>query len=66
MVVPLSTSAVPRPPIAVAVECFNQSVVAICDQIRIVDKSRLSKLAGKLRPEDLDALDEGLRQVLSL
>lgn len=66
VIVPLSTSAFPRPPIAVAVECLDQQVVAICDQIRTVDKSRLKESAGKLRPEDLDALDEGLRQVLSL
>jgi mRNA interferase MazF len=66
VVVPLSTVAQVRPPITIAVSCQNKQVVAICDQIRTVDKSRLSKSVGKLSLQDLSALDDGLRQVLSL
>lgn len=66
VIVPLSTSAKPRPPIAISVECLDKQVVAICDQIRTVDKSRLIKPAGQLSLHDLNALDDGLRQVLSL
>jgi mRNA interferase MazF len=66
VIVPLSTSAQARPPIAIAVECLGQKVTAICDQIRTVDKSRLNKSAGHLSTKDLHALEDGLRQVLSL
>lgn len=66
VVVPLSTSTTERPPISVAVSCLNKSVIAICDQIRTVDKSRLSKPADTLSSQDLNILDQSLRQVLSL
>lgn len=66
VVVPLSTSAQARPPLTIRVTCLNKPVVAVCDQIRTVDKSRLSKSAGKLSLHDLSLLDDGLRQVLSL
>jgi len=66
IVVPLSTSATARPPVTIAVTCLNKKVTAVCDQIRTVDKSRLKKPAGSLSISDLNALDNGLRQVLSL
>ncbi len=66
VVVPLSTSAKARPPIVVGVICLDKAVTAVCDQIRTVDKSRLVKTAGKISLKDLEALEEGLRQVLSL
>jgi mRNA interferase MazF len=66
VVVPLSTVGKPRPPIVVPVSCLGKQGVAVCDQIRAVDKTRLIKEAGSLSREDLEALDLGLRQVLSL
>ena len=66
VVVPLSTSATPRPPIVIPVTCDSKQVTAICDQIRTVDKSRLEKQIGQLSLKDLDKVDEGLRQVLAL
>jgi len=66
IVVPFSTSAKARPPIVVAVHCLDRAVTAVCDQIRTVDKSRLVKPAGKLTSEDLETLEDSLRQVLSL
>lgn len=66
VVVPLSTSAKARPPLTIAVSCLNKQVTAVCDQIRTVDKIRLKKTAGTLSIKDLHALDDGLRQVLSL
>ncbi|ADJ29883.1 MULTISPECIES: type II toxin-antitoxin system PemK/MazF family toxin [Nitrosococcus] len=66
VVVPLSTSAKPRPPLTVPIQGLAQPVVAVCDQIRAVDKSRLLEAAGRLSKKDLDALAEGLRQVLVL
>ncbi|OGT57325.1 MAG: PemK family transcriptional regulator [Gammaproteobacteria bacterium RIFCSPHIGHO2_12_FULL_42_10] len=66
VVVPLSTAARSRPPIVISVQCLGKQVAAICDQIRTVDKSRFMKSAGKLSTEDMDILDDSLRQILSL
>jgi len=66
VVIPLSTAAKIRPPIVINVECLNKEVAVVCDQIRTVDKSRLIKSAGKLSSEDMEILDESLRQILSL
>lgn len=66
VVVPLSTQAIIRPPITVAVSCMGKKVAAVCDQIRTVDKTRLIKQAGSLSEKDLDILSENLKQVLDL
>jgi len=66
VVVPLSTSAHARPPIVISINCLGKVVTAVCDQIRTVDKSRLVKSAGKITLNDLDVLEDSLRQILSL
>jgi mRNA interferase MazF len=66
VVVPLSTGGKPRPPLAVPVRCLEKDVIAVCDQIRAVDKTRLIKQAGALSEEDMAAVDEGLKQILAL
>ena len=66
IVVPLSTVAKLLPPITIAVNCLGKTVTAVCDQIRTVDKKRLVQAAGELSTHDLHALDQGLRQVLTL
>lgn len=66
VIVPLSTIAKVRPPMTISVSCLSKQVTAVCDQIRAVDKGRLIKSAGQLSVKDLNALDDGLRQVLSL
>ncbi len=66
VVVPLSTAGKPIPPITIRVICMQKQVVAVCDQIRAVDKARLVKYADTLSREDMNALDAGLRQVLAL
>jgi mRNA interferase MazF len=63
VVVPLSSSA---KTITISVFCLGKQVNAVCDQIRTVDKSRLKDHAGSLSAKDLNMLDDGLRQVLSL
>ncbi len=64
--VPLSTSAQPRPPIVVATPSAGADSVAVCDQIRTVDKTRLISLIGSLTPADLRAVGQGVRHVLGL
>ena len=66
VVVPLSSVAKVKPPVTISVLCLGEQVTAICDQIRAVDKSRLKDLAGSLSLQDLNDLDDALRQVLSL
>lgn len=66
VVIPLSSSAKARPPLTIALTCLGKQVVAICDQIRTVDKSRLKNMAGTLLEKELNTLEEGLRQVLCL
>ncbi|ADE13516.1 PemK family protein [Nitrosococcus halophilus Nc 4] len=66
IVVPLSTSAKPNPPLTIPIQCLNRQIVAVCDQIRAIDKTRLLKSAGRLSKEDMKAINEGLRQVLVL
>src|SRR3990167_1423138 len=61
VVVPLSTSAIIKPPITLAVQCLGKKVVAVCDQIRTVDKTRLKKQAGSLSIKDLQELDDSLK-----
>ena len=43
IVVPLSSSGVLRPPLTVSVNCLGKQALAVCDQIRAIDKTRLVK-----------------------
>jgi mRNA interferase MazF len=40
--------------------------VAVCDQVRAVDKSRLTRCVGRLDTTDLRAIEDGVRIVLGL
>lgn len=66
VVVPLSTSAQPRPPIVVAVPSSAPEAVAVCDQVRAVDKTRLASRIGVLSEADIRAVGQGVRQVLGI
>ena len=66
VIAPLSTGPAPRPPLVVATPSAGAGSVAVCDQLRAIDKSRLVEVAGRLRPEDLRAVEHGVRQVLEL
>ena len=66
VVVPLSTGPTPRPPIVVAVPSAGADSVAVCDQVRAIDKARLIRLSGQLARADLLAIEDGVRAVLEL
>ena len=66
VVVPLSTGPEVRPPIVVAAPSAGEGSVAVCDQLRAVDKTRLTQRAGELTQADLRAVEEGVRAVLRL
>jgi mRNA interferase MazF len=61
VVVPLSTGPEPRPPIIVPTPSAGPNSVAVCDQLRAVDKRRLTRISGRLSTADLRILEEGLR-----
>ncbi|HVH76844.1 MAG TPA: type II toxin-antitoxin system PemK/MazF family toxin [Stellaceae bacterium] len=66
VVVPLSSGPEPHPPIVVAVPSAGPRSVAVCDQVRAVDKRRLSRNEGRLAAADLRAVEDGLRRILEL
>jgi len=66
VVVPLATGSQPRPPIVVATPSAGEGRVAVCDQARAVDKSRLTRTAAALSAADLHAIEDGVRRVLEL
>ena len=66
VVVPLSTSAKARPPVTISISCLHKEVIVVCDQIRTVDKSRFKNKIGSLSEEDLNLLEDSLRQILCL
>lgn len=66
VVVPLSSSPTPRLPLVVPVNSQGQHSVAVCDQIRAIDKTRIQNKIGALTNQELDLLDDSLKQTLGL
>jgi mRNA interferase MazF len=66
VVVPLSSGPQPHPPIVVATPSAGQRSVAVCDQLRAVDKRRLIRSDGRLSATDLASVEDGVRRVLVL
>jgi len=65
-VIPLSNSARALPPMVVAVPSAGPSSVALCHQLRTIDKTRIGKLVGELSAQDLTAIEQAVRQVYGL
>jgi mRNA interferase MazF len=66
VVVPLSSSPKASPPILIPISCDGHPVVAVSDQIRAVARERLRSRLGVVTPEEMAALEDGLRQILQL
>ena len=67
LVVPLSSSdSPPHPPITVRVSCMGKNVIAVCDQLRAVDKTRLTDWIELIDQASLDSIGKALQQVLSI
>lgn len=66
VVVPLSSSSRTNPPITVPIRCMEKQVVAVCDQIRAIDKTRLRARIGAATPAEMEETAEGVRRVLWL
>lgn len=65
-VVPLSTSAKALPPVVVAVPSAGSASVALCHQVRTIDKARIGKTVGELSAADMTAIEHAVRQVYGL
>jgi len=66
LVVPLSSPGEMKPPITVRVRCMGQEARAVCDQLRAIDKTRLSGWIEEMGLEDLESISKALKQVLAL
>jgi mRNA interferase MazF len=66
VVVPLSSGPQPHPPVVVATRSLGQRSVAVCDQLRAVDKRRLIRNDGRLSAADLASVEEGIQRILVL
>jgi mRNA interferase MazF len=66
VVVPLSTSAKPHPPIVVPLPSAGDNSVVVCDQLCAADKRCFGKQIGVLSASDLNALTESVKIVLGL
>ena len=65
-VVPLSTSAKVLPPVVVGVPSAGPDSVALCHQLRTIDKMRIGKYQGELSAPDMAAVESAVRQVYAL
>lgn len=66
VVIPFSSSPQASPPLLVPVTCEGRAVVAVIDQIRAVAKERLEKAIGMLSPEQMQAVEQALREILEI
>jgi mRNA interferase MazF len=66
VVVPLSSSPKTAPPIVVATLSQGATSVAICDQIRAVDRARFGKTLGVLPDAEMALIEASLRELLVL
>ncbi len=66
VIVPLSTGPEARPPIVVATPSAGPHAVAVCDQLRAVDRRRLTRASGRLSAADIGTVEDGVRRVLDL
>jgi mRNA interferase MazF len=66
VVVPLSTGPRAQQPIVVEMTSAGNRSVAICDQLRAVDKKRLTRQHGLISAADMQALEAAIRKILQL
>lgn len=60
LVVPLSSSPKPHPPITVAMHCEGREGVAIVDQLRAISKDRLQRFIEKAPPGEVEEVTKAL------
>ena len=65
-VVPLSTSAKVLPPVVDGLPSVGPDSVALCHQVRTIDKLRIGKYLGEISANDMTAVEAAVRQVYGL
>ena len=65
-VIPLSTSPKVAAPIVVAVPSIGAQTVAICDQLRAVDKRKLDRLIGPVTDAELALVETSVKTIFGL
>ena len=65
-VVPLSSSPKVAEPVVVAVPSIGQQSVAICDQLRAVDKRKVDRLIGPVTDAELMRIEASVKAVFGL
>ena len=65
-VVPLSSSGRVLAPVVVAVPSAGTDSVALCHQLRTVDKTRVGKYVGEISAKDLLLVESSVRQIYGL
>ena len=65
-VVPLTSSSRLAPLIVPVPSADKANAMALCHQIRTIDKTRIGKLLGALNLDDLTVLEDGVRRVHDL
>jgi mRNA interferase MazF len=65
-VVPLSSSPKVAEPVVVAVPSIGQQSVAICDQLRAVDKRKVDRLIGPVTDAELTLIEASVKAVFGL
>jgi mRNA interferase MazF len=66
VVVPLTSSPRAAPPLLVSVTCSGQPAIAVIDQVRAVSKERLVRQIENLSAENLQSVEDALREILEL
>jgi len=64
--VPLSSTARVYKPVSVSVPSAGNTSVALCYQLRTINKTRIGQFVGELSPKDMTAIEDGVRQVYGL
>ena len=65
-VIPLSSSPNVAPPIVVAIPSLGANSVALCDQLRAVDKTKVSKRIGAITADELALIEASVKTVFGL
>ena len=66
VVIPLSSAGKEHPPLAMGVQCMGKKAIAVVDQVRAVDKSRLMEKCDEISQADMVSLESAMKLVLGL
>jgi mRNA interferase MazF len=65
-VIPLSSSPSVAPPIVVAIPSLGANSVALCDQLRAVDKTKISKRIAAITAVEMALIEASVKTVFGL